>query len=501
MRFTCGMFALLWGWVLVCCPGCGDSDQPQPKDQQISGRTVAVSFPADYGLEQEWQLSLAEWKERTGAGFELHPRNTSVGDRHSLESYGGSPAAAGDFILLPITGIADFADAGLISRISAERQESPALNWEDFFKGLRKEVCTQYGGSGVVPISCPVLVCYYREDLLAAANLSPPRTWTEYQTLLETTDKWAGGLPGIEPWGVEFRATMFLARAMPYVKDPDEYSTFFDIRSGEPLINRPGFQRALTESLKAVKTMPNEVLTYDTVDCRREFMAGRAAMAIAFETGVGNPLPALVPMRDHDPSDAGPEERPEALQVGFVRLPGSPEVYHHTNGEWRPGKDDGVNRVTLAGFGGLCATVSAQTEPAEAAAAWNLLEYLTADEQLAQTFPPSMRTLCRTSLMSFPEIWIPHDLTAAEGGSYLGEVARSLDQTPVVAELPVVNRESFRAALSEELGRLFLDQVTIEEALDTTAERWRAISEEVGAKKVRDSYRNSLGLRPLSADE
>ncbi len=501
MRPTIVLSPLLLLAALLCCLGCEDSEKPEETLRPFAGETITVSFPADLGFEREWELALAEWKERTGADVELRPRQINYGDQSLLDAYGGSVAEAGDLILFPVTGTAQLGEARFFPVIPEDRLGSAGLNWQDLFKSLRESVGSRYGGPTEVPISCPVLTCYYREDLLNAAKLSPPQTWEEYQKLVETVDVWAGGLPVVEPWGGEFRATMFLARAVSYVKHPNEYSTFFDIRSGNPLVDQPGYQRALADAMKAVKAMPEAVLTYDTVDCRQEFFAGRAAMAITFETGVGNPIPALVPCREHNPDALLVEERPEGMQIGFAQLPGSSEVYHHTNNEWVAGNRNGVNRVALAGFGGLSAAVSARSSEVKTSAAWNLFEFLTDNEQFAQTFPPRTRTLCRTSEMSFPEVWLPTDITAAEGGSYLGEVSRTLDNGAIVVELPVVKRELFRGALSEVLGELFVNQVTQEDALRLVAERWRKISQEVGVEKVRDSYRSSLGLRPLSSKD
>ena len=244
---------------MLCCAGCGgDNDEPEVKANPFAGMTVQVSIPAGLGFEQEWELALAEWEQRTGAKVELTPRELTP-DVSLVDIYGGSAEAAGDLIIFPLTGIAELGDAGWLPVIPDPQQRPGQLDWNDLFQGLRESAGSRYGGPAALPLSCPALVCYYRDDLLAAANLSPPQTWDDYQKLAETVDDWAGGLPVIEPWTPEFRATMYLARAAAYVKHPDEYSMFFDIRSGDPQLTGPGFQRALQLSLAAVKTMPADV--------------------------------------------------------------------------------------------------------------------------------------------------------------------------------------------------------------------------------------------------
>jgi len=484
----------------VCCGGCGgDEEETKEVVNPFAGMTIDVSLPAGLGLEREWELAVSEWEQRTGAKVQLTPREISPGTS-LVEAYGGSAEAAGDLILFPLTGLSELGDADWLPIISDAQRQSSQLDFSDIFQGLRESAISRYGGPAALPLSCPTLVCYYREDLLSAAKLPPPRTWDEYQKLVETTDEWAGGLPVIEPWSEEFRATMFLARAASYVKHPDEYSMFFDIRTGEPQLESPGFQRALQLSRAAVKSMPPEVLNYDTYDCRREFFAGRAAMAITFETGEGNPLPAMVPQRRRESVPDPAEPRPAELAIGFVRLPGAGEVYHHSKKTWTTGRDEGINYVTYTGFGGLAATVPTGNAE-QAPAAWNLLQFLTAREQFGMAFPPYTRSVCRASQTSDPDLWLPVDMTASEGGRYLGELALTLDNKTLVTELPLLGRTKFRAALTTGLTAALTGEAEPEAALKDITAKWQAIAEELGVKSVRDSYRRSLGLRPLGAEK
>lgn len=486
-RLVKSLIPLVVGMLL--CSGCDDTEKPKATPNPFAGQKVTVSVPAGLGLEQAWELSLPEWKQRTGAEAEVLPRASS-------ESVGQQ----GDLVLLPITRIAEMADAGLLSVLSKQRRSGAGLDWNDLSKGLRETVGSNYSGAVVVPISSPVLVCYYREDLLSAAGLAPPRTWADYQRLLESTGEWAGGLPAVEPWCEEFRATMFLARAVSSVKHPDAYSVFFDITTGAPLIDSPGFVRALQTSTTALKAMSADVLKYDAQDCRREFFAGRAALAIAFETGIGNPPPALVPSRSRETHDA-PVERPAGLRAGFCPLPGVSEVYLGNDQKWVPGSDNGVNQVTLTGFGGLCAAVSSASSKTSRAAAWNLFSFLISSDEFTRTFPPKTRSLCRTSQMSAPNIWLPQDITAAEGGGYLGEVSRSLQSEALVMELALIGREKFRQSLTEGLTAVLNDEKGPADGLKDIAKKWSEIAESLGVEKVRDSYRDGLGLRPLGTVE
>ena len=219
-------------------------------------------------------------------------------------------------------------------------------------------------------------------------------------------------------------------------------------------------------------------------------------MAISFETGLGHPLPALVLQRSRTAAPENGAGRTTELAAGFIRLPGAAEVYHRTNGEWTIGREGGINYVTLSGFGGLAAAVPAGRGE-QGTAAMNLLQFLTSHEQFGTTFPPYARSVCRASQASYPDLWLADDLTAAEGGSYLGELSRTLDNKAFVTELPMTGRRQFREALTAGLTSALEGESEPETALNNIADQWRAIAEAIGVITVRDSYRSSLGLRPL----
>src|SRR5207302_8201276 len=109
----------------------------------------------------------------------------------------------------------------------------------------------------------------------------------DYQQLVERIEVWAPGLVAVEPWSDDFRATMFLARAVSFAQHPAHYSLFFDIDSGDPLIDSPAFVRALETAKAALARMPPDVLTYRPADCRNAIIGGRAALAIALESPGG----------------------------------------------------------------------------------------------------------------------------------------------------------------------------------------------------------------------
>jgi multiple sugar transport system substrate-binding protein len=460
--------------VLLATSGCegDDARQSSAGSHPFAGQTVTIAAPKELGLSDAWKPVLDEWSEQTGAKCQL------------VEYSSRAPQAAdppsGDAIILPFSELGAFAAADRLGRIPQAQFGNEATRWLDFFSGLREHVLSLGGAPSLIPISCPVLVCYLRRDLLERSGLKPPETWEDYQALVDASAQWAPGLSVVEPWGPDFRATMFLARALPLVKHPASYSVFFDIESGAPLIDSPGFVRALEQALAATSKMPADVKNLTPEDCRRLVLSGKAAMAITMEPGRGG--------------EKG-TERAHGISLSFVRLPGSRQLYNRRSKIWESPSDQDVNYATLAPFAGLAAAVSHEARGANADAAWNLIGFL-ATNHYEQAFRQVDKSVCRESQLSGSIPWMSADLRSDELPRFLGAVAESLRSNSISAELAVIGHSQFRQALSEGLTAALEGKQTPEAALKSVAERWRAIESGLGAERVRDSYRKCLGLPP-----
>ena len=476
--------------VLACLvAGCPERQGPTPTSKPFVGTKIIVAAPAGRSFAANWKVLLDEWSEQTGATVEVREYGDRPEDprlKDLLDPSGGSATLADTDLL--IFSPAEFGELAADNRLATfsddQKTALDRVRWIDLFQGLRENAASLEKRPAVAPLSSPVLVCYFRRDLLEKAGLSPPAEWSDYQKLLETLDRWAPGLTAVEPWGEEFRATMFAARAVASVKHPENFSVFFDIDSGEPLIDSPGFVRALETSRAAVARMPAAIKTYTPADCRREFFAGKAALAIAFETGPAGADPASSPVK-----------RPDGMQVGICRLPGVREVYNRSIKKWTTVSGEEVYRVTLTGFAGLCAGVSAASTPDETQAAWNLLATLAVD-RFDTAFGEIPRSPTRKSQTAAPENWTGPELSGDEQLAYVDAVSDALQDARLVVDLPVAGRDQFRKALSEELGKALTTPGDPQAALHAVADRWRDIAKQVGPDRVVNSYRRILGLPP-----
>lgn len=481
--------ALLLAAALIGCPR--DESAQKTTDLPFAGQEIRIAVPAEFGFRAAWEGPLNEWAAQSGARYSLTEYAHSDGTGR-FTSF--SDPAQHTLAIFPLEQAREIVNSEELAAIppSVLEEGENGIGWQDLFAGLREKFASKKGQPLFIPLSAPVLVCYFRQDLLDAAGLAAPQTWDDYQQLLDTLEGWAQGCTAVEPWSDTFRATMFLARAVSLAQHPGHYSLFFDIDTAEPLIDGPGFVRALDAARTALAKMPADVLHYNPADCRDELMAGRAALAIAYEIPPAGPSAATV---------ASPE-RPSGIQIGVVRLPGSREIYDTDRRIWEPVADKGINRATLTAFSGWGVGARNHNSLLQTEAGWNALMRV-CGANLTSGFPPGIVGLSRESQLQ--NVTIDIRLEGREAIAYGNAIAQSLRDMRLVAELPVTGRQRFREALSRALSRALTaalgNSAASELALQGAARDWREIVSELGAARVRDSYRSSLGLSPKPGRE
>lgn len=456
------------GWFLLGCGGCGSDDGKDTKtnsgSKPFEGIKIRAAVPAIRGLKADWEPALREWSIQLGGEVQVseYPFSKGSGDLSDAVS-------ETDVILIPWSNVPELMAENGLAEVLAPDQ----LHWSDYFSGLRSQAATLDGQPRLAPISCPVLVCYYRKDLLEAAGLSPPTTWEDYQKLLDTLEEWAPGLTAVEPWSESFRASMFLARAAAIAKHFEQFSFCFDLSTGEPLIANPGFALALQKSKIALAKMPQEVKTFSPGDCRREILMGHAAMAIGYETDFNRDI-----------------ARSDSVRIGICPLPGTRRVYNTAIDEWVEFDAESLHRVTFTGFTGWVIGVRANLEDTTNRVGWELTRYLAID-QLPQLYPLSMVSLCRDSQTESPSRWTGPQLTASESENYASVVSEALGNRQLVMEFPLIGHREYRAALTEGVTAALNDGGDEKAILRDVAERWQEITRKLGKKNVARSYQLS----------
>jgi multiple sugar transport system substrate-binding protein len=468
---------------LLAAVGCNSEQEPLGAvEQPFAGVELRLAVPFQTGLSEHWQGAIAEWQAQTGATVRLEELALPEDGPVTLAEANDGPTMG----LVPATWVGELASRGRIapipeSLINAEQ----GVRWSDLFTGLRENFAGLARRPSLIPISMPVLVCYYRADLLERAGLAPPETWADYQTLVDRLPEWAPSLAAVEPLATSFRCTMYLARAVNYARHHTHYSVFFDYETGEPMIDNPAFVRALEELLAAVGKMPPQVLQFTPADCRKEILEGRAALAVGFEpVGVvasADAVPRATAARGSD------------VAIGVCRLPGAREAFNPTRKRWEAAPHESVQHITLLAFEGYCLCAFSDAGKLPLQAAWNLARVVSRDD-FATGYPEGMAGLCRESQLLNPSLFTGPELHGPEVADYLSAVSLALREPNAVAELPVPGRHRFLEALRHAIDAALARHVAPRYALFDAAGAWRALEVEIGRDRVCAGYRSVLGL-------
>ena len=402
--------------------------------------------------------------------------------------------------------------------VLAERQKIATVpsnilrsaEWGGIFELLKLRVAAYGDRIVAVPFGSPVFCCYYRPDLLEKLDRRPPRTWAEYQELAEllAAEKpnnstlplgeeqanrknsplplgegqgvraaWCGT---IEPLAPGWAGLVLLARAAPYAKHRDNYSTLFNIETMEPLIAGPPFVQALEELVAAAKVGPADPFHYDPSAARSAFWSGRCGMALSWPTAA--------------------EEREEkvgsgtsSIPVGFCELPGSEQVFNLGSRVWDTRADDNDTRVPLLAIAGRLGVVNAKSDKINAA--FQLLLWLSDSRmspQVCATSPAA--TLFRQSNLTSPGQWVEKPVTPLAAVQYGDATEAALSHEQWLGALRIPGRGEYLAALDEAVDMAVRGENSPLNALLQADKQWREITERLGLEQQRTAYRHSLGL-------
>ena len=349
-----------------------------------------------------------------------------------------------------------------------------------FDEAARERVVLRERFPIAVPIAAPVLVCYYRRDLLKAAGRKPPATWEDYQTLLEGLDQWAPQLIAVEPLGPDHRAATFFARSLAFAKHPENYSVWFDLETGESLVQSPGFVEGLAAAQRAWQHMPSTASDETPATCRRAILEGRAALAIGYEPASADRTSPQV-------------KRAAGIDIGVCRLPGSKRTFNRNSQRWESAPGGGIHAPGLCGTTGLAMGITLPSTGSKDAAAWNLLATLT-ETQFESAWMTLPKTPCRESQVGGASMWNEDGLTAEEASQYVDAVAQTLRDPQLVANLPVPQSEALHAAGTRFVTAVLAEGMNAAQALTTLKAEFDKIVNDIGQDSFRTAHRRGLGL-------
>lgn len=419
----------------------------------------------------------AEWQARTGGELAIEQADSSkLGSSDEL--------AAADAVIYPSRLLGELVENQRIAPLPAEYTANRELAWTDNFELLQLAETTWARKPHAVPFGSPVLTLYARGDLLEAVSKELPRDWHAYHELADLLGRrenlhekapladatWQGSL---QPLAKGWAGRVLLARAAPYVKHRDHFSSLFDIETMEPLIAGEGFVRALDELVADYKLGPPEQIEMDPAAVRKAFLAGQAALAITWPAHAGEPAP------------------PSHVPTTFAELPGAGVVYNFADQSWEKRQDRESPHVPLLGLAGRLGSITADS--AHPQQALQLLAWLSGREWGERVSTASRgTTLYRRSQLRTPQPWVDAGTDSAAAAAYANSVQSALNREQYLTVPRIPGEAEYMAALDDATRQVLLQEKTATTALAEAAVKWREITDRLGRDQQKAAYRASL---------
>ncbi len=482
--------------ILICClllPGCTKpkpSAEEQAAERPLAGLKLRLAVVDDPALAAAVGRVQGEWNAQTGA--ELQVQEITEKELNEAESL---PA---DAVICPSHLLGVLAERGLVTPVP--KTILRGAQWGGIFELLRLREAAWGTEIMAVPFGSPVLCCYYRADLLEKLNRRPPRDWNEYQQLAKLLASnsplplgegqgvraWCGT---IEPLAPGWAGLTLLARAAPYAKHRENFSTLFNVETMEPLVAGPPFVQALEELVAAAKLGPADPFAYDPAAARAAFWKGECGMALSWPTASEKGRGAMGEGRE----ESGEARQENDIRVGFVELPGSRRVYNLSGYAWDRRADDESTQVPLLPVAGRVGAVGAKS--AHRDAAFQLLLWLSDDAMSPQISAASpAATLFRQSHLKSPSAWVEKPVSAAAALQYGEAAAAALGREQWLDGLRLPGRAEYLTALDEAVHIAVRGEKAPLDALLQAVEAWQKITDRLGREGQRAAYRHSLGL-------
>lgn len=470
--------------------GCPQADKPDASESPAvaySGVKLKLAMPASLALSDQWAPAVNDWAGENDASVEIVEVAFSTAPSVWMSQLRESPTT---LIVLPTTQIGELVGAGLAATIPVELIESDVIAWHQIPPNVRSTLDTLGEEPAFITVDCPTPAVVVRADLLEAARLSLPTTWSEYDRLVTNVAKWAPDHTAVEPRADEFLPTLFLARAISGAHHPAGLSVELDVSNGDPLIASPPYLRALTEMQALSSNLAKEARSMSPVDCLNALGDGRAAIGIVWET---DKAPLAVGGTDLTAtSEAASNERGELL---FTSLPGRQEVFNRDDRAWEAPPDGDIHRPVLCGFAGLSIAVTKTGDDRSQAAAWDLWALLAAYQ--AEGMIPKLPARSPTTTLATGAAAVS-GLNPEENAQYRKLQSAEQQNRWLICELPMLGHSQLRSALGTAIARTLDDKLNPAVGLEDAQQKWTDIIDELGRTKVLNSDRMRLGLVPVA---
>lgn len=507
LKYLAMLIAVLW--VSIAVPGCSlfQTDVPtasSPQPAQIPQATaspqrfdgVTINIIVHNGQRTGIQRHIAGFEERTGARINL--TGIPFKDLYSTlqQNWSGNASRYDAALILPQWQI-NFIQTGYLEDLTDRRKSDVALQWEDIAPLFRNFSTVYQGHTYSIPLDGDYHMVYYRTDLLEQAGLAPPDTWDDYLAVAQQfhgQDLNGDGEPDygscIAKRAKEFSASILGSFFTPFLQAQGTVQgTFFDLDTMKPLVNNPGFARALEIYKQTMDYGVPQDENLSQVEARALFLGGRCAMTL--EWGDVGTL-AIDPVKSK-----------VINKTGALIAPGTTQVLDRQTGKLVacdkftcPYAVGGVNHAPYASNGGWVGVVAAKAEPSVKDAAYAFLSYMgqPTRSNIDVTVGKTGYNPYRVSQFENVEPWLKAGMSLEAANNYLGAIGVILNSPNIVLDLAIPRNQQYFEVLDAIRADFLVNKVTTEAAMQQIEQGWEQITDEVGRESQKAAYRSSLGL-------
>jgi multiple sugar transport system substrate-binding protein len=290
-----------------------------------------------------------------------------------------------------------------------------------------------------------------------------------------------GYLDPCKGWG-GFGFYFLGSRATAYVKHPDSRAFLFEPDSMKPMVNNPGWVRAIQDVLDCLPSEPADQLNADPGTTGfQQFLAGTGSM-LSWWGDIGSNV------KTNDTSVIGDV-------TGFDILPGSPDVYNHATGKWDTLASGQNNAPNMAYIGwGIYVMARVDADAKKQKAAWSLAAHLGGkDISLWMAAYPSGFQPYRQSHFNIQE-WVGAGYDEKFIKSFLDSQANSYNHPNAAIEPRIPGIFQYYSVAEDELAKIYAGQMTAQQGADAIAAAWEKITDQLGRDNQIKLYKASLGM-------
>ena len=479
-RFSTIFFSLIATAGLAICFSVGCTPKKTDDDSQTDNGSPAKNYQVAVAMVGHSDLGPIIKKQWTSSGHTIDLKVISEADLLDAQK---SKLLDFDVVIFPPKMLGTLVSQDCLEPLSIDKLDGKQLRPGDILRIHRQDVVSYGGKTWGVSLGGPTFSLLYRRDVFEKAKLEVPKTWEQYQQVVTKLSELSGKLKDdqgndlptkvIEPLADGWGSKLLLLRSASAMCQRGQMENIMKLDDAKPLINAPPFVRSLNSIRESIgKNLADSECT--PIEAFQKIATGKAAMALAWPT-----------------STVKMEEVSEHL--GVAALPESEELFDVIGMKWatRQNKD---SRAVLVGFDGNMASMISRARHQEAAEYF--LSWIAGPESASRIWSRSPHcSISRGSQATKPYSWCGENVPRAVGDGYSKVITESNSNGRVLHYLRLPGQAEYMKVLDRIVLEYVRDGKDAQDALDSAANEWEKITDQLGRDKQSKEYRRSSGLK------